>query len=58
MTSFVTARFSPWSMRNALSVMRKLGIPVRVTSHPLRAPIARETTSAPSEPTQVFRWRL
>ena len=36
-------------------VTRKLGSPVRCKSHPLKAPIAKESTSARNTPTHTFR---
>src|SRR3954465_123087 len=51
----VTARFTPWRTKNVPRVTRKLGRPVLCSSQPLNAPIARETTSAISTPTQTLR---
>src|SRR3954468_16988567 len=51
----VTARFTPWRTKNVPRVTRKLGSPVMWSSQPLNAPIARETTSAISTPTQTLR---
>ena len=57
-TSFVTARFKPWSMRKAARVIRKESMPVRVTKKPLSAPMASEIPSARNAPTHEFRCRL
>ncbi len=48
------------STKNVLSVMRKLGMPVRTTSQPLTNPIASKTTSDTSAPTHMFAlsWKL
>src|SRR5918911_3298960 len=51
----VTARFTPWSTKNVPRVTRKLGRPVMWSRNPLKAPIARETTSAKTTPTQTLR---
>jgi hypothetical protein len=48
---FVMPRLSPCSIRNVASVTRKLGNPVRTSSHPLNAPIPRLTASATRMPT-------
>src|SRR5579872_5850573 len=53
-TSRVTARLAPCSMRNVPSVTKKLGRPVRTSNQPLKAPIASETSSAKPTPTQTF----
>src|SRR5689334_2372757 len=57
-TNLVTARLMPASMKNELSVMRKLGIFVLITRNPLRKPTASASTSARAAPTQRLRCRL
>ena len=57
-TSFVTARLSPCSMRKVARVIRKLGIPVWVTIQPLKNPMASAIASAMSDPTQDWRCQL
>ncbi len=52
--SRVTAMFRPCRMKNVPSVTRKLGRPVRISSHPLKAPISNATTSETTMPTQTF----
>ncbi len=59
-TSLVTARLTPWRPRKVPRVTRKLGSPVRTIIQPLNAPMARDSTSATSTPTQTFMvsWKL
>ncbi len=52
--SLVKPRFRPVSMRNVPSVMMKLGSLVRVSMKPLKAPIARVTSSDTPTPTQTL----
>ena len=54
--SLVRPTLRPSSIRNVPSVMMKLGRPVRVTSQPLKKPIASATTSATPIATQMFWW--
>src|SRR5215475_13509335 len=51
---WVSAMFSPWSMKNIPSVIRNDGIPVRITSHPLMNPITSDRASATSTPTHAL----
>ena len=51
---WVSAMFSPWSMKNVPSVTRKLGIPVLTTIQPLMNPMSSDSTSATSTPTQAL----
>ena len=51
---WVSAMFSPCSMKNMPSVIRKLGMPVLITSQPLMNPISSDRTSATSTPTQAL----
>src|SRR6266487_4678208 len=53
-TSLVTARLSPRSMKNVPSVTRKLGMPVLTTSYPFTKPMASATTRATTTPTHMF----
>lgn len=57
-TSLVTARLMPASMKNVLSVIRKLGILVFITRKPLKKPTANARIRARSEPTHRLRCRL
>src|SRR3954452_5100700 len=50
-TSLVTPRLAPCSTKNVPSVIRKLGMPVRITRYPFRKPIARQNTSESAAPT-------
>src|SRR3954447_16342981 len=52
--NLVRPRLRPCSIRKVPSVMMKLGSPVRVTTHPLRKPMARASTSAAPMATQMF----
>src|SRR6516165_3628432 len=51
---WVSAMFSPCSMKNMPSVIRNDGIPVLTTSQPLMNPISSDRTSATSTPTQAL----
>src|SRR5919202_4427144 len=53
-TSLVTARLSPRSMKNVPRVTRKLGMPVLTTRYPFTKPMARATTSDTSTPSHMF----
>ena len=53
-TSLVTARLSPRSMKNVPSVTRKLGMPVLTTRNPLTKPMTSATASATTTPTHMF----
>ncbi len=52
--SLVTARLTPWRIRNVPSVTRKEGRPVLISSQPLRNPMPSDATSATITPTQTF----
>src|SRR5579859_5922229 len=52
--NLVTPRLTPCRMKNVPSVTRKLGRPVTCNSQPLNAPMANDTTSPISTPTQTF----
>src|SRR5579872_3123109 len=54
LTSRVIAKLAPCNMRNVPSVTRKLGNPVRTSSHPLNAPMLRERTKATTTPAHTL----
>src|SRR4029453_2657662 len=53
-TSFVTPRLAPCSTKNVPKVIRKLGMPVRITRKPLTKPMSRQKARERSAPTHRF----